>query len=147
MPMLVKLKHVPYCFAVCGGVLFEPSLPAPLPSTKESLDFICGGEGLYRGIQWANRIVPTAETTSKESKRRCKRGRTGLTPVAEAKLASQPDANMDVDRSGSPPMSSDRELAAQPETKGAGNSGSPHPASEATLAAPPDAKETAINSV
>ncbi len=104
MPMLVKLKHVPHCFAVCGGVIFEPSLPAPLPSSTESLDYICGGEGLYRGIQWTNRIVLTAET-SKESKRRRKRGRTGcLPPALETNLAAQPDAKEAAGRSGSAPV-------------------------------------------
>ena len=64
-PMLVKFKQIPHCV---GAIVAEPS-PS---STKASLEFICGGAGLYRGIEWTKTIVPTGEAR-KEPKRRRKR--------------------------------------------------------------------------
>ncbi len=73
MPMIVKLKDVPNCFAVCNSVIFEPGLAVSLPCRKESLDFLCGGEGLYRGAAWARIVVATQEADNAGASRKGRR--------------------------------------------------------------------------
>ncbi len=71
-PMLVKLWGVPHCVSVYGSLIFEPSEATPLPSTLASLDFVCGGPGLYRGVEWTKVLVPTVEAARTPKHRRHK---------------------------------------------------------------------------
>ena len=57
-PVIAKLKTQTCLHVVVfhNGVIYDPDLPRAVKIGKVELDAICGGEGMYEGIDWAFKI-------------------------------------------------------------------------------------------